>query len=438
MDSPRHKPARGARLSKRSLPDETRETPVSRVAPVRRVELLGAFRDECESAIAAIRHAVQSLSDAVGVDPLKPQEVSRRLKLNKNLTWKFARILIEEDALDAAPMLPGPEGVAIYLRAFEAAGVPIALVQRLRDALADFDQMVNRHFGGRADFELVLDGLRSGANLEQSRRLAFRGAAGVFGVQAAARVTAQIISPSGNSAENADLTMLVGLVGLRRLRPIAKLPVFRSLISTANAPASARPLLSGPLDGPPDFLLREFSSFPEASVTRAEADGKLTISLDNGPIGRIGEADLFFASVLERSYARRSDGRDDGFSQFITAITIPSEHLVSDLFVHRSIDCTDSLDAAIFGTLGGPVPHDAATREPTRIPIDCTPTISDDLAADERTKILEVATVPNYVPMIERAFAALGQDPCNYRLIRVAMAYPPVPASLVVRWRTPR
>ena len=421
----------------RSLGSDAREAAVARPAPTRRVELLGAFRDDCEAAITAVCGAVRSLCRAIGVDPLKPQEVARRLKLNKNLTWKFARILIEPDALDAAPMLPGPEGVVIYLRAFEAAGVRPELVDDLRKAVAGFDAMVTRHFGDRGEFELVLDGLRAGANLEQSRRLAFRGSAGVFGMQAGARVTAQIISPCRTDPDFADLTMVVGLVGLRRLRPIATLPVFRSLVSTGSAIAPARPLMSGAADGPPDFLVRDFSSFPEAGVTRAEADGKLTISLDNGPIGRIGEADLFFASVLERSYRRKSDRRDDDFAQFITAITIPSEYLVSDLFVHRSIDCQDSLDASMFGSLAGPTAHDAAAREPTRIPIDCTPVIHDELGGADRAKLLEVASAPNYVPMIERAFSALGEDPADYRLIRVAMAYPPMPASLIVRWRLP-
>lgn len=438
MPHPPRKPSKRAPIAKRPQAGDGRERPTARTLPVRRAETIGVFRDECASAVEAIREAVRALCAAVDVDPLKPQEVSRRLKLNKNLTWKFARVLVEHDPLDASPMLPGPEGVAIYLRAFESAGAPERLVEALRVAIEGFDSMVDRHFGGRAEFELVLDGLRAGGNLEQSRRIAFRGAAGVFGLQAAARVTAQILSPSRGDAEFADLAMIVGLVGLRKLRPVAKLPVFRSLVATSNAPAPARPLFAGADGAAPDFLVREFSSFPEASVTRTEADGKLTIALDGGPIGRIGEADLFFASVLDRSYARKSSEVGDDFSQFITAITIPSESFVSDLFVHRSIECSDMLDAAIFGTLGGPVPHDAATREPTRIPIDCTPAACDELPASDRARILEVASVPNYVPMIERAFAALGQDLSEYRLIRVAMPYPPVPASLVVRWRMPR
>jgi hypothetical protein len=63
--------------------------------------------------------------------------------------------------------------------------------------------------------------------------------------RAGARVTAQIISPCRTDPDFADLTMVVGLVGLRRLRPIATLPVFRSLVSTGSAIAPARPLMSG-------------------------------------------------------------------------------------------------------------------------------------------------------------------------------------------------
>jgi hypothetical protein len=46
-------------------------------------------------------------------------------------------------------------------------------------------------------------------------------------------------------------------------------------------------------------------------------------------------------------------------------------------------------------------------------------------------------TAPNYAAIIERAFQALRQDPRDYRLIRVAMTHPPMPAALVVRWPLP-
>jgi hypothetical protein len=183
--------------------------------------------------------------------------------------------------------------------------------------------------------------------------------------------------------------------------------------------------------------MREFSSLPHAGVTRTEVDGRLTIELDNGPIGRIGEADLFFGSVADRAYALKASGGDH-YAQFITAVTIPSESFVADLFAHRSIPGPEAVEAAMFGALTGPIPHDPAAREPVRIPIDCTPLVSEDLGPDALAKTLEVAGVPNYASIIERAFAALGHDPLDYRLIRVAMPHPPMPASLVVRWPLPR
>jgi hypothetical protein len=424
------------KISRRAPLAKRRAKVAARDAAPPRAASLGAFRGECDDAVAAIKSAVRELCGCVGVDPLKPQEVGRRLGLNKNLTWKFARILLEEDALDAVPMLPRPEGLGIFLRAFAAAGAPDGALDRLRGAIAAFDAMVSRHFGGRADLELVLDGLRTGANLEQSRRLAFRGAAAVFGVQAAARVTAQILTPSRHDESTADIALIVGLAGLRRLRPIPKLPVFRSVMTSKSALPPARPLMHGSDADAAEFLIREFSSFPHAGVTRTEVDGKLTIELDGGPIGRIGEADLFFGSVSERAYSRAGSA-EDPFAQFITSISIPSESFLADMFVHRSIQEADAAEAAMFGALTGPIPHDPEAREPARIPIECTPAVVDGLSRESLARMLDVAAVPHYAALVERSFAALGEDPRDYRLIRVAMAHPPMPASLVVRWPLP-
>jgi hypothetical protein len=430
MNTGRPNTSRRAPLAKRRPSGDGRDP-----SPIR-AESLGAFRAECDAAIGAIKGAVRELCESVGVDPLKPQEVGRQLKLNKNLTWKFARILLERDSLDAAPMLPGPEGLAIYLRAFETAGAPAEAIGGLREAIAAFDAMVDRHFGGRSDFELVLDGLRSGANLEQSRRLAFRGAAAVFGVQAAARVTAHILAPNKTDASMVDIALIVGLAGLRRLRPLSKLPVFRSTMLSKGAVPPVRPLFAGRDTGPADFLLRDFSSFPHAGVTRKEVDGKLTVELDGGPIGRVGEADLFFGSFAERAYSRTGSA-DDPLAQFITAVSIPSESFLSDILAHRSIRGSEAAEAAMFGALTGPIPLDPDAREPARIPIDCTPVVIEELEPDTLASTVEVASVPNYAAILERAFTALGEDPRDYRLIRVAMAHPPMPASLVVRWPLP-
>ena len=108
-----------------------RAVPAWRSRPEARTPMdaaLGAFRTDCDAAIDSLRRAIRDLSVGAGCDPLRPQEVSRRLGINKNLTWKFARILLAPDSLEAIPMLPGNEGVEIYLRAFESSGARVSSV----------------------------------------------------------------------------------------------------------------------------------------------------------------------------------------------------------------------------------------------------------------------------------------------------------------------
>ena len=394
---------------------------------------VGVFRTDCDAAIHRIRLSLERLAEAAGCDLLRPQEVSRRFGLNKNLTWKFARVLLAEDSFDAVAMIPRAEGVEIFLRAFESARVSAPCVDAVRDAIREFEAVVTRHFGDRGQLELVLDGLRSDGNLEQSRRTAFRGMTGVFGVQAAVRLTAQIISPSANAGDPADYTLIVGLAGLQRLRPIGALPVFRASGSTTNPLSASQPLITSSGCAEPEFLLRDFSTFPDSTVTAAAAPGGgLTAELSEGPIGRIGQSDLYFASVTRGAMQLRSTP-DDAEISLVTRVSIPTEALLSDLFVHRSMAGLETLRTSIHSTLSQPLSDDPRQRELSLLPIQVTPIVVEDLAAGFGTR-----GVPGYEEMVGRAFDALGADRAEFRLIRVAMEFPPAPSALLVSWDVPQ
>lgn len=392
-------------------------------------EALGAFRSECEAAIATLRTALRDLAGSVQSDPLRPQEVSRRFSINKNLTWKFARVLLAADSFEAIGMIPGPEGVEIYLRAFELGGAPPARAKAVRDALQRFDAVVVRHFGDRAQLEVVLDGLRSDGNLEASRRTAFKGMAGVFGVQARVRVTAQFLIPSATAIDRADIALVVGLAGIQRLRPMGALPVFRAGLSKGSENGDPQPFMRSEGFDHPDFLLRDFSSFPHATVNAKEGPGgRLVLNLSEGPLGRMGESDLFFATVSRGMINLRATA-DDQSCSLVTAVSIPAEAFASDLFVHRSIRVDDTLRTSIHATLSQPLSDDDQQRRATMLPIDTTPNVVDDLS-----KGFGVAGIPRYEEMILRAFESLSADPSDFQLIRVAMQFPPAPSALLVNW----
>lgn len=392
-------------------------------------EALGTFRGECDAAMDALRAALRQLSAAASSDPLRPQDVSRAFAINKNLTWKIARVLLAGDSLEAIGMLPGAEGIEIYLRAFDAAGTKSSFADAVREAVRRLDAVITRHFGDRAQFEVVLDGLRSGGTLESSRRMAFRGMAGVFGVQARARLTAQILIPSTEDPARADIALIVGLSGIQRLRPMGALPMFRTANTTSSARPGPVPFMTAAGASEPNYLVEDYSSYADGTIkTQSTADGRFTIELSEGPLGRAGQSDLFFATLTRHLMDTRPSAGDARCS-FVTSVSVPSEAFASDLFIHRSIGGLESLRTSIHSTLSQPLTEDERQRRVSMLPLDATPIIVDELAAG-----FGLAGVERYEAMIGRAFETLGQDPREYRLVRVAMAYPAVPSALLVEW----
>jgi hypothetical protein len=399
-------------------------------------------RQELTEAVLAIQDAILALNQSVGLDPLRPQEVSRAVKLNKNLTWKCARVLLADDAFDAIPMLPGPEGIEIYLRGFAAAGAPSDRLESARRALGQFDVVAERHFGGRTELDAALDGLRRDANLEQSRRAAFRANSTIFGVQAAARITLHIVEPPRPATQGprvgelaSSISMVVGLAGVRRLRPIQGLPVFRASLAQSDGPGSIRPLL-GPSDEAgggaegAGFLLREFSNLPNASLQTTKRDGRISVELLDGPIGRLGEASMYFGTVLEQALCVHRSATDT-VAELVTMVSIPAERFVNDIYIHKDVPGAQALEASWHSILAGPLSADEEQRENTRLPIQ-TRLLSVDAAEAPSMK-----DIPAFDALRDSAFAARGLRREDFRLFRIALEHPAAPSALLVRWELP-
>lgn len=401
------------------------------IAPSPVESALGAFRSECDEAIGALRAALGRLGAAADSDPLRPQEVSRRFGINKNLTWKIARVLLATDPLEAIPMIPGPEGIEIYLRAFESKDALHEHTAVVRKALTQLEGVIARHFGDRAQLEVVLDGLRTDGNLESSRRMAFKGMSGVFGLRARVRLTVHMLFPSRDTPGVGDVAQLVGLAGLQRLRPIGALPVFRT---TGGSPANSRvmtPLVRTADRNNDDFLLREFSNFPSATVHTREFGGQKILELSEGPIGRVGESDIFFGTLMQGVMALRRTP-DELCHEFVTNVSLPSESLVLDFYCHRDLVGTEAMTAAVHSTLGQPLSSDAVQREQSRLPMDLSPAVLEQLHEPP-----PIPSMPRYAQMIDQAFGAAGQDIRDFRLVRMCADFPPAPSAVVVRWMLP-
>jgi hypothetical protein len=151
---------------------------------------------------------------------------------------------------------------------------------------------------------LVLDNLPTTAEerLLRSRKLAFRGNSGIWGVQARARVNTAILAPSRDAADFVDQAMIGGWVDFRRLRADTRWALFRRRRTHSQQPhALGEPIdPAEPRDGP--MLIREFCSdtLPPIEVV-PDSGGDLVHELGPSPLGTRAPLPVFSVPSSARS-----------------------------------------------------------------------------------------------------------------------------------------
>src|SRR5690349_9712018 len=115
------------------------------------------FEEQLTTSFQELRRSLSTLVNACGSKATKPQEMARRLGINRNLTWKLSKVISAHDLYEAIQHLPGDEGVEIMVRAAEKKGIDGELARNVRSAHAAFNRVVEVHSGDRATLELMLD-----------------------------------------------------------------------------------------------------------------------------------------------------------------------------------------------------------------------------------------------------------------------------------------
>jgi hypothetical protein len=391
------------------------------------------LEDACRATVGDLRAALIDLYDSVGADPAAPQDVARDLKLNKTLTWGIARVLQAADNLAAVSYVPGSPSIERVIDAASKRGAPLEAQHRVRDAARRFGEMIEVHAGDRATLDLIMDGLGQNGEiaLEQSRKSAFLGNSGVYGVQAKTNLMSCVIAPNRDDPDQLDLAMLRGYQRIRRLRPSVKIPVFRvrqwSDAGQAIGNAEWSPLSAGAHDP----FLRDFGrgAIPELQPVRAE--GGWDYVLQPGPIGNGGAFDCYFADKLIAGASRwRTDADHTG--EFGTTISIPAARVVFDIIAHKDVQF--ALDASVhvyaFNFVSTPAHGnwDEDSRLPIRQPV--VPLVGSPPA---------VATpmVPRYAEMAQLMYKSLGHDGEGFMGVRFELEYPPMGSTVVLRFNLP-
>lgn len=397
------------------------------------------FELSCITRVGQLRGAFIELYDSIGADPASPQDVSRKLRVNKTLAWNVARLLQSADELAAVAHVPGASSLEKVIGATVKHGANPELVAKARAAVRDFDSMIRAHAGDRPTLDLIIDGAGSAENgrLELSRKLAFRGNSGLYGVQARTRVVTNFLAPNAEDPSRLDIVFVSGYIDFRRLRPGVRWPIFRSRHWGTSTDVAAQAPAVEPVE-PSDDAADGFPVMPSTirgnvpKIQRVVTVEGRDFVLDAGPVGNEGAFDCFWGEVMRGVVPRYAENEDDSTGEFGATIAVPTERLLMDIVVDQDLEFALKPELLVFGHIfahGRPTgrkddPSLLPIREPLRTLTGSPP-------------LVNTPAVPNYAALVSRVYERMNWNPKRFLGVRLTLDYPPLGSNVLLRFPLP-
>ena len=392
------------------------------------------FEHELRSTFLSLRTALLALFDGAGVDPSAPYPASRTLGLDKSLVWKVSKVVGADEPAGAVRHIPGAAGMQKLLEGFREAGASEDSLGAVRRAVDAVQSLVRDHTGDRATLDLMLAGMQAGDALEGSRKQAFRGNSGIWGVQARLRHSCFLLAPNDVAPERVDVALVSGYERFQRLRPGLAWPLMRLRsfgVDTTPSDAPTRVPIEPPgeaAEGQPSFL-QAFCTrpLPEMRIDRQGAVDVLV--LEPGPVGKKGAADLVFGDV-DRALGSVHRDADDDWVEMRVEVTVPVEFLQLDLLVHESIRIAREPRFQVAGHLWGELPPPGDGSDLHGLPTDAS---VQDLGVGAAAH--GSSAFPRGPRILAAAFEHLGWDPRSFRGYRTTLKFPPLHTSGILRFQ---
>jgi hypothetical protein len=394
------------------------------------------FEPHCRAAFDDLRAALIELYASVGADPASPQEAARRFRVNKTLTWNISKVVSSTDPITTLPNVPGASALRSLLQAMQREGASAVAVERVRAAVKALDQTVELHVGDRATLELIVDGLdRNGDRLELSRKLAFRGNSGLWGVQARTRLMTVFMAPNPAAPDRIDMAIVRGYHGLRRLRSDVRWPIFQLRgWGSEEDPVTAerwQPIEAG--DDAPDALplMSRFSTVGPSDLEEIRTPKGMDYVLVGGPVGNAGAIDCFVGDCACSAAGKyRTD--QDTTGEFGATISAPTERLIFDLLVHEELEFALTPEVRAFGGI-------FMNRSEESAPDGLLPIAMPQNVASlpGRPPVVANPSVPRYPEIVRFVQERMRWNPNQFRGCRLELSYPPMGSTILLRFKLP-
>lgn len=394
----------------------------------------GSFQAATVAAIEPVRDAFARIIERKCRGPKVVTGVCEAFGVHRKLAWQVIKVAYSADPFVAARHVPGGKPLEVWLEAARGAGVPRALVDTARRAADQFAEHAASAAGSRAELEMLLESCAAAENEshEKWRQQSYEGNAFTWGAHCRVLMAMMVLSPSVDRARHFHVAQVKGLVGFRQTRAGVRWVVNQTVVAD-DAARIADGLSRRALDpeaaahhgGVP--VIPRFCSEPVPELSRRSVGGMVVDEIVAGPLGQAGERTLVTGEVI-RNLGRAHATPEDRIAHFGAGVRIPAESLHLDVFTHRGLFGEVERELRVFSDLASPVAFDDA----------------DALPVPERLSKLGLGVslaqspdIPGYPELASWVFSALGEDPAEYELVRVRMAYPPMPATVMVRHPLP-
>jgi hypothetical protein len=379
------------------------------------------YRVELQEKINIIGHSladsIRRIVENVPGGPHRPQELSRALGINKDLSSRALNACKKQDPLAAIHAMPGPEGLRQLLTAARRKGVAIDVIASAEDAVRDFDGLIRNDAGDRAGLDAII-----GAWLPDSRekiemtarQSVFRGMASLKGHFVRTAVVTFMVCPSRNAAlQVCDTVVVAGLLGLRRMRPGAVVECSSTLKRVPGTPGAESEAI-----GP---LLQEFCA-PEALQLHMRTEGeRIYYNLADNGVGPRSAADVWLAEPQDNFPPRWQDEHNPGHRRFFCAtVEQPTRTLIFDVLLHEDVWAGREPELFVYDTtVSGLVDVNDRARDGARFDVPETiQRLGKGLSGVRATE------VPNYARILQSICTRKGWDGERLRAYRCRLQFP--------------
>ena len=397
---------------------------------------LSDFAAAAERLRQALRVAVGAVLDG----PATTRPLADRLGIDKTLAWKCVRLATVPDPASVLADLPGARGWPKVLGGFREAGCPAGLVDEVDAAMREIREQLSTRGMDRAMVLAMAGGLmddeRRRSRMLRFRRDHFRASSAIFGVSMKARIGAVLLAPSraDPGGASADLAAISILEGLDRSRPGTPCEVFAPLIPTRRSGADSSPTVAAiDPDSPLPPLLGQFSSPHSIGVEiRAGESGVPGVVefLQRRP-DRTGPLRLA-SGEFACDFAPRWADPDDDLIELGMPSGNPTEWQVMTLLIHRDLELASDVQVALYATLAQRRDR-VKWAERLRLPLEAQVVELREPTLPSALRKLDQV----HRDLIECGATAIGRTTADFRCFQVVVPHPPLPSSLVLRWRRP-